>query len=132
LLLESWQVYGGWEDLDRWKCVGIDAGVILDTPASHSESFFFPTFLGAGWHSCSLFIFFGTPPYPYTPGSPPPLYPRKRGLAPRPPDTPGARVWAPGIGSGWGASSHFPGHRGEVGFLGSRGEGGDNTPYPRV
>ena len=35
--------------MDRWKWVVIDVGVILDTSASHSENFLFPTFLGAGW-----------------------------------------------------------------------------------
>ena len=41
-------VYGRWEDLDRWKWVVIDVGVFLDTPASHSESFFvfFSTLFG--------------------------------------------------------------------------------------
>ena len=39
-----------WEDLDRWKWVVIDVGVILDTLASHSENLLFlPTFFGAGW-----------------------------------------------------------------------------------
>ena len=37
-------LYGRWEDLDRWKWVVIDVGVILDAFASHSENFFFPTF----------------------------------------------------------------------------------------
>ena len=31
---------GRWEDLDRWKWVVIDMGVILDTSANHSENFF--------------------------------------------------------------------------------------------
>ena len=31
-------LYGIWEDLDRWKWVVIDVGVILDTSASHSEN----------------------------------------------------------------------------------------------
>ena len=35
---------GGWEDLDRWKCVVIDVGVILDAFASHSENCFFRHF----------------------------------------------------------------------------------------
>ena len=39
---------GGWEDLDRWKWVVIDVGVILDTSASHSENCF-STCFGAGW-----------------------------------------------------------------------------------
>ena len=36
--------------MDRWKWVVIDVGVILDTPASHSENFFFRHFseLGGG------------------------------------------------------------------------------------
>ena len=42
-------LYGRWEDLDRWKWVVIDVGVILDTSASHSENFFFSTCFGAGW-----------------------------------------------------------------------------------
>ena len=33
-------LYGRWEDLDRWKWVVIDVGVISDTSASHSENFF--------------------------------------------------------------------------------------------
>ena len=33
-------LYGRWEDLDRWKWVLIDVGVILDTPASHSGTRF--------------------------------------------------------------------------------------------
>ena len=43
-------LYGRWEDLDRWKWVVIDVGVILDTSASHSENFFFRHFseLGGG------------------------------------------------------------------------------------
>ena len=36
--------YGRWEDLDRWKWVVIDVGVILDAFASHSENFFFRHF----------------------------------------------------------------------------------------
>ena len=40
-------LYGRWEDLDRWKWVVIDVGVILDTPTSHSEHFV-STFSGAG------------------------------------------------------------------------------------
>ena len=32
-------LYGRWEDLDRWKWVVIDVGVILDAFASHSENF---------------------------------------------------------------------------------------------
>ncbi len=32
-------LYGRWEDLDRWTCVVIDVGVILDTSASRSENF---------------------------------------------------------------------------------------------
>ena len=39
-------LYGRWEDLDRWKWVVIDVGVILDTSARHSENLFFSTFLG--------------------------------------------------------------------------------------
>ena len=31
---------GRWEDLERWKWVVIDVGVILDAFASHSENFF--------------------------------------------------------------------------------------------
>ncbi len=38
-------LYGRWEDLDRWKWVVIDVGVILDAFASHSENFFFRHFL---------------------------------------------------------------------------------------
>ena len=36
--------------MDRWKWVVIDVGVVLDTPASHSENFFFRHFseLGGG------------------------------------------------------------------------------------
>ena len=34
-------LYGRWEDLDRWKWVVIDVGVIPDTSASHSENLFF-------------------------------------------------------------------------------------------
>ena len=37
-----------WEDLDRWKWVIIDVGVILDTSAGHFENFF-STFSAAGW-----------------------------------------------------------------------------------
>ena len=37
-------LYGRWEDLDRWKWVVIDVGVILDTLASHSENLLFSTF----------------------------------------------------------------------------------------
>ena len=37
-------LYGRWEDLDRWKWVVIDVGVILDTSASHSENFLFRHF----------------------------------------------------------------------------------------
>ena len=33
-----------WEDLDRWKWVVIDVGVILDTSASHSENIFLDIF----------------------------------------------------------------------------------------
>ncbi len=37
----GFSLYGRWEDLDRWKWVVIDVGVILDTSASHYENFFF-------------------------------------------------------------------------------------------
>ena len=37
-------LYGRWEDLDRWKWVVIDVGVILDAFASHSENCFFRHF----------------------------------------------------------------------------------------
>ena len=37
-------LYGRWVDLDRWKWVVIDVGVILDAFASHSENFFFRHF----------------------------------------------------------------------------------------
>ena len=40
----DFSLYGRWEDLDRWKWVVIDVGVILDTSASHSENFFFDIF----------------------------------------------------------------------------------------
>ena len=36
---------GRWEDLDRWKWVVIDVGVILDTSATHSENCFVSTFV---------------------------------------------------------------------------------------
>ena len=44
-----WTYYGTWEALDRWKWFVFDAGVFLDTLASHSENLLLPTFLGAGW-----------------------------------------------------------------------------------
>ena len=40
----DFSLYGRWEDLDRWKWVVIDVGVILDAFASHSENFFFRHF----------------------------------------------------------------------------------------
>ena len=40
-------LYWRWEDLDKWKCVVIDVGVILDTSASHSENFLFLDFFGS-------------------------------------------------------------------------------------
>ena len=36
--------YGRWEGLERRKWVVIDVGVFLDTPASHSDNFFFGIF----------------------------------------------------------------------------------------
>ena len=37
-------LYGRWADLDGWKWVVINVGVILNIPASHSENFFFDNF----------------------------------------------------------------------------------------
>ena len=42
-------LYGTWEALDSSELIVFDAGVFLDTLATHSENFFFSTFLGAGW-----------------------------------------------------------------------------------
>ena len=41
-------LYGRWEDLDRWKLIVFDVGVILDTHARHSETFFFRHFSEMG------------------------------------------------------------------------------------
>ena len=51
---ESYSVIWGpwrWEDLDRWKWVVIDVGVILDTSAGHFENFFRHFSLLGGNHS---------------------------------------------------------------------------------
>ena len=40
ILIFGFFLYGRWEDLDRWKWVVIDVGVILDTSATHSENLF--------------------------------------------------------------------------------------------
>ena len=42
-------LYGRWEDLDRWNCVVIDVGVILDTSASHYENFFVLSMFFQSW-----------------------------------------------------------------------------------
>ena len=47
----DFSLYGRWEDLDRWKWVVIDVGVILDAFASHSENFFSDIFLSHVWYS---------------------------------------------------------------------------------
>ena len=48
-------LYGRWEDLDRWKWVVIDVGVILDASASNSENLFFRHFRSwVGDHSAIL------------------------------------------------------------------------------
>ena len=65
-------LYGRWEDLNRWKQVALDVGVIWDTSASHSEHCF-----RHFWGPTSLYP--NTPP-PYTPGQgelPPPNTPEQ-------------------------------------------------------
>ena len=43
----SFCLYGTWEALDSSEWVVFDAGVFLDTLATHSENLFFPTFFDA-------------------------------------------------------------------------------------
>ena len=66
-------LYGRWEDLDRWKWVVIDVGVILDTSASHSENCVFRQFFQPLLQVIKLFA--PTPPIPQDPHPPHPYTP---------------------------------------------------------